>query len=173
MTKNANHQKQEKVKNSKSDKSEKIKIIKKWQNQKMKNIKKVSKFIKNRENPFLGRKRKRRGSMRFGKNAPTRWLGKHVKWHLPPKVTYPPYFDTFSCCDHFLSFYIFHFYHFSTFCVLCIFWFWWFLWFSCFWLFHHFVTFNVIRPYSKLKEALFLTQEGEWCYVWWFSPLYG
>jgi len=60
--------KSSKLKNTKSDKIEKLK-----------NDKKVPKIIKNDENPFLGRKRKRRGSMRNGKNAPTRWLGKRVK----------------------------------------------------------------------------------------------
>ena len=84
-----NHQNHKIIKMQKIRKSEKVsktwkwKITKMLKMQKLKIIKKVSKFIKNVKNPFLGRKRKRRGSMRFGKNAPTRWLGKHVKWHLP------------------------------------------------------------------------------------------
>ena len=68
MTKIKKVKKQQNQENTKSDKIRKSKIIKKCQ-----------KMVKNGENPFLGRKRKRRGSMRFGKNAPTRWLGKHVK----------------------------------------------------------------------------------------------
>jgi len=81
-------------------------------------------MTKNVKTLFLGRKRKRRGSMRFYKNVRTRCLGFHIKWLYPPKVTYPPFFDPFSHFDQFLLISIFtllSFSHFLHFCILLIF----------------------------------------------------
>ena len=133
-------------------------------------IKKVSKMVKNRENPFLGRKRKRRGSMRFGKNAPTRWLGKRIKWHLPPKVTYPPFFDPFSHVDVFFTFSFYHFLHFDDFPFSVFCHFFCFCQFWCFSLFHHFMTLITVRPYYGVKTPVLFHRRENGCYVWWLSP---
>jgi len=69
-------------KTQKVTKSDKIKIIKNRKSDKIKItklIKKVSKMVKKSKTLFLGRKRKRRGSMRFYKNVRTRCLGFHIK----------------------------------------------------------------------------------------------
>jgi len=166
MTKIKNHQNWQKSTKCKITKTEKVTKLK---TQKL--IKKVSKLVKKSKTSFLGRKRKRRGSMRFDKNAPTRWLGKHIKWHLPLKVTYPPFFDPFSHFDTFFVFFILlifsvsHFLHFHVFHVLLILvksdklikW-----------------PLFAVRPYYGVKIIKIrvgeITQGGDIFYVWWFSP---
>ena len=149
----------------KSDKIRKSKIIKK-----------VSKIIKNGKTPFLGRKRKTRGSMRFVKNAPTRWLGKRIKWHLPLKVTYPPPFWHIFWFDIFLVIFIF-----SLLLILCFYVLSLLSLFLVLLIFMFLIKcpFFTIRPYYNVMWPFFdhfscrgeYTQERRCYVVWWFSPL--